>query len=175
MQIDMFATAVVVDLGSIGLPVAAAFSASGVEVLGHDIDAGRLEYTQTVAAGLTEPDLAAAIRIASDAGLLRFSSHLPRRPKPILGVGSNRCAYAIVPTQTPGAVAFGAAAIVLANNHPALAALDLDRLTAMAHPRALIYDLCGQSYGRKLALQPGQTVRILDGGQTVGAPAPVFA
>ncbi|MDB5692076.1 MAG: nucleotide sugar dehydrogenase [Alphaproteobacteria bacterium] len=76
---------------------------------------------------------------------------------------------------SPLAAARGAAAIVLANDHPALRALDFDALLAAAHPRALIYDLWGHTLGQAVTLQPGQMLRVLGGGIRRGAqeaPAP---
>jgi UDP-N-acetyl-D-mannosaminuronic acid dehydrogenase len=72
---------------------------------------------------------------------------------------------------SPAEAARGAAAIVLANDHPALRDMDLDALLAQAHPEALIYDLCGHTNGRAVALRPGQTLRVLGGREFRGAKA----
>jgi nucleotide sugar dehydrogenase len=70
------------------------------------------------------------------------------------------------------AAACGAGAIILANDHPALGDLDFDALLAAAHPRALLYDLCGHTAGRPVALGAGQVLRVLGGGERRGAEGP---
>jgi UDP-N-acetyl-D-mannosaminuronate dehydrogenase len=61
-------------------------------------------------------------------------------------------------TDDPYRTAAGASVIVLANDHPALEELDLERLTGGA-PETLIYDLCGVT--RQTAREFGGFVRVL--------------
>jgi UDP-N-acetyl-D-mannosaminuronic acid dehydrogenase len=78
----------------------------------------------------------------------------------------------LIPAPSALAAAAGAAAVILANNHAALGALDLEALFATAHPRALVYDLCGQTSGRRVRPSEGQELRVLGGGTRLGSRAP---
>jgi len=77
----------------------------------------------------------------------------------------------LAPAVSPLAAAGGAGAILLANDHPALAALDLGALAAAAHPHALFYDLCGQRGDGMAGVLPGQSVRLLSGKERLAKPS----
>ena len=64
----------VVGLGYVGLPTAASIAAGGVEVLGVDVDAGRLEAVGSGAAATAEDDVNELVRTVVAAGTLRMAA-----------------------------------------------------------------------------------------------------